>query len=346
MKGKNTTNFRFLKDFRPELYKLAVRMEADLLVTPVSMLAYATRFMEYILYDIAKRNNYGVNRESGFVNNIYELIQQDFIEYSFGDLLIKAYHFRNTSIHNTDITKSLKEDRNTAFELNRRLFDIADIYYKTVTNNYEEHEYAEPKRPESPKGKFPSTVTKQEKHFDTCIICGESTVRTKSNFCTECDNLLNYREALAKVITEKGWPRLTVYIKNSEHNEDVENIIGAIQAYVDNEVPSIMAFSRDGMELVPQKKIIRLYVADRKVCIETEDRKYEVRKSLQEIETDLDKSRFIRISQSETINISKVKRFDFSSAGTIGVEFCNGQSTWVARRRVRDVKRLLGCSHD
>ena len=71
------------------------------------------------------------------------------------------------------------------------------------------------------------------------------------------------------------------------------------------------------------------------------EKTYDVRKPLHEIEILLDKKRFVRISQSETINIRKVKSFDFSIAGTIGVELVNGQSTWVARRRIRNVKELL-----
>ena len=201
MASKNTTNYKFLKDFRPELYKLAVKMEEDLLIAPDSMLAYATRFLEYMLYHIAKSNDHEVNRESGFVNNVYELIQLDYLEYYLGDLMIKAYVFRNNSIHNTDVSKSLKDDRKTAFELNKRLFDIADVYYKNITNDYEEHEYEEPRLIESHKKDF-SNIVKQEKRFDRCIICGESNKISKSNFCLDCDSLLNYRGVLGRIVMD------------------------------------------------------------------------------------------------------------------------------------------------
>jgi len=203
MSSKNTTNFKFLKDFKPELYKLAVKMEEDFLLVPASMLAYATRFLEYILYDIARDNGHEVNRETGFVNNIYELIQLDYLEYYLGDLLIKAYHFRNTSIHNVNITQSLKEDRKTAFELNKRLFDIADIYYKNLTNDYEPHQYVEPAPIDESKDDV-HYIIKQAKAFDNCIICGESTKYSKSNFCQDCDKLLNYRDVLARIVASKG----------------------------------------------------------------------------------------------------------------------------------------------
>ena len=144
-----------------------------------------------------------------------------------------------------------------------------------------------------------------------------------------------------KIIIDKDWPKLTVYIKNNERDEDVEGIISAVQSYAENRSPSIMAYFNDEMEMIPQRRIIRLYVSNRRVCIETSQKTYEVKKPLHEIESMLDKRRFVRISQSETINISKVKSFDFSSAGTIGVELVNGYNTWVARRRVRDVRKLL-----
>lgn len=197
MTSKNTTNYKFLKNFKPELFKLAEKMEEDLLVTPISILAYATRFLEYILYDIAKDNKYKVNRESGFVNNIYELIQLDYLEYYLGDLMIKAYVFRNKSIHNTNIVQSLKDDKKTSHEMNRRLFDIADVYYKNLTNNYEEHTYIEPALADEDESEI-STISRQDKVFDKCIVCGESTKFSKSNFCQEHDNLLNYREVLTK----------------------------------------------------------------------------------------------------------------------------------------------------
>lgn len=191
-------NYDFLKNIKPELYKLCLKMEEDLIITPVSMLAYSTRFLEYILYDIAKSKGYKVNTEIGFVKNIYELIQLNFIDFYFGDLLIKAYVFRNSSIHNTDVIKAIKDDKKTALELNKRLFDIADIFYGDSENDY-----VEPKFSNGMEKNF-IHILKQHKSFDNCIICGKSTIKSKSNFCQECDNLLNYREVISEFISKNG----------------------------------------------------------------------------------------------------------------------------------------------
>lgn len=144
-----------------------------------------------------------------------------------------------------------------------------------------------------------------------------------------------------KLIIDKEWPKLTVFIKNNECNEDVEGIIAAVQSYSEKKVPMIAAYFKGSLVMLPQRKIIRFFVDNRKVMVQTSERTYETKKALYEIEEVLDKKRFVRISQSETINIRRVKNFDFSAAGTIGVELENGESTWVARRRMKDLRALL-----
>lgn len=144
-----------------------------------------------------------------------------------------------------------------------------------------------------------------------------------------------------KLIIDQEWPKLTVYIKNRERNEDVEALIAAIQAFSDKKIPMIPAYFRESLVMLPQRQIIRLYIHNRKLMVQTAERLYEVRKTLREVEELLDVSRFVRISQSETINLRRVKSFDFSTVGTIGVELENGETTWVARRRVKDVKEAL-----
>lgn len=144
-----------------------------------------------------------------------------------------------------------------------------------------------------------------------------------------------------KLIIDKAYEKLTVTITNKEHSDDVEGVIAAIQSYASNKVPMISAYFEDGVVMLPQRQIFRAYISRRKVMVQTAEKIYEVKMTLGELEALLDKERFVRISQSEIINLKKVKRFDFSAIGTIGVELENGESTWVARRRVKNVKNAL-----
>ena len=150
MATKNTTNFIFLKEIKPDLYKLAVKMEEDLLITPISILAYATRFLGYILHDIADEYSYNVDQEkAGFIEKVNQLKRFNYLnnnlDNNLGQLLIDAYLERNKSIHSWDIDKSLKLDKKTAFNLNETLFYVADAYYKKLTGNDEIHIYSKPK---------------------------------------------------------------------------------------------------------------------------------------------------------------------------------------------------------
>lgn len=149
-----------------------------------------------------------------------------------------------------------------------------------------------------------------------------------------------------KLIIDNDWPKLTVYIKSNERNEDVEGIIAAVQAYSEKKVPMVQAYFKGSLVMLPQRKIIRFYVDNRKVMAQTAERIYETKKPLYEVEEILDKKRFIRISQSETVNLKRVKNFDFSVAGTIGLELENGETTWVSRRRIKDVRTLLSGGRD
>jgi len=144
-----------------------------------------------------------------------------------------------------------------------------------------------------------------------------------------------------KLVIDKDCPKLNVLITNNERNDDVEGVIAAIQGYANKKIPMVPAYFKESVVMLPQRQIVRLYITNRKVMVETGHRVYEVKKNLRELEEILDPDRFVRISQSEILNLHKVKSFDFSAVGTIGVELENGESTWVARRRVRDVKRAL-----
>lgn len=144
-----------------------------------------------------------------------------------------------------------------------------------------------------------------------------------------------------KLIIDKDCPQLSVFIRARERNETVRGVISAIRTYAEGVYPSILVSLDESARLLSQKSIVRIYIVNRKVMVEAEGETFVSRKNLTEIEQILDPERFVRISKSEIINISQVIQFDFSAAGTIGVELSNGETTWVARRRMKDVKKML-----
>lgn len=104
----------------------------------------------------------------------------------------------------------------------------------------------------------------------------------------------------------------------------------------------ITGFKGEQVIILEPEKIIRIYSANQKiyaVCGETE---YSLRLRLYQLESRLNTHNFIRISNSEIINLKKVESFDLSLAGTICVTFKNGTSSYVSRRYVSKIKSRLG----
>ena len=89
-------------------------------------------------------------------------------------------------------------------------------------------------------------------------------------------------------------------------------------------------------------EIVRIYAAVGKVFAVTDKKEYVLRMRLYEAEEKLGGKGFVRISNSEIINIKKAKKFDLSTAGTICVSLSNGNVSFVSRRYVSKIKKTLG----
>ncbi len=110
-----------------------------------------------------------------------------------------------------------------------------------------------------------------------------------------------------------------------------------------DDAPQILSgFRENTLEILEQNDIYRFYASAGKIYAETEKGKYTSRLRLYELEDRLDKNRFVRISNSEIVNIQKVQNFDLSFTGTICVSLTNGIVTYVSRRYVHKIKQILG----
>ena len=104
----------------------------------------------------------------------------------------------------------------------------------------------------------------------------------------------------------------------------------------------ISGFKNEKIEVIEQEDLIRVYASSGKVFAVTDKGEYTVRFRLYEIEERLNPNQFVRISNSEIINLKKVNNFDLNFTGTICVELTNGTATYVSRRYVSKIKKILG----
>lgn len=105
----------------------------------------------------------------------------------------------------------------------------------------------------------------------------------------------------------------------------------------------IISGSKDGKtKILEPDDLFRIYAGGGKVYALTDSGEYLLRLRLYEAEERLNPAQFVRISNSEIINLKKVRNFDLSFTGTISVEMTNGTTTYVSRRYVARIKKILG----
>lgn len=130
-----------------------------------------------------------------------------------------------------------------------------------------------------------------------------------------------------------------IIILTASMTEEVNNIIKKLS----DDIPQIISGSKDEkIEVLEQTDLIRIYANAGKVFAVTNKGEYTLRLRLYEIEEKLNPHQFVRISNSEIINLKKVNHFDLRFTGTICVKLSNGTSTYVSRRYVSRIKKLLG----
>ncbi len=132
-----------------------------------------------------------------------------------------------------------------------------------------------------------------------------------------------------------------IMITTAHMTEDVNRVVEFVSRLED--APTILSGIReDKVELLDQESIVRIYAEEGKVVARTEQGLYQIRLRLYEVEERLDSGKFVRISNSEIVNLKKVKSLDLSFVGTICMELSNGEVSYVSRRYVSKIKKVLG----
>lgn len=140
-----------------------------------------------------------------------------------------------------------------------------------------------------------------------------------------------------KIDSSYDEPKIVVF--TSAMTEEVNDIVQKLS----EKSPNIISGSKEGrITVLEQNDLFRIYAGNSKVFAVTNDGEYTLRLRLYEVEERLNPQNFVRISNSEIINLKKVKNFDLSFSGTICVELANNTTTYVSRRYVSKIKKILG----
>ena len=119
--------------------------------------------------------------------------------------------------------------------------------------------------------------------------------------------------------------------------EEINEIVRKIS---DPELHVLAGMRDDTVKVLEPDSILRVYASGGKVF--AKEGEYQLRLRLYELEDQLKRNHFVRISNSEIINLKKVRHFDLQLAGTICVSLLDGSTSYVSRRYVAKIKEILG----
>ncbi|MET3618125.1 DNA-binding LytR/AlgR family response regulator [Peptoniphilus olsenii] len=121
-------------------------------------------------------------------------------------------------------------------------------------------------------------------------------------------------------------------------NEDIKKITD----YINTIKTDVLAGEyMDKIEVINQDEIIKIFAQDKKVYALVHNKILTLKLPLYEIEKRLRNS-FLRISNSEIINVKKIKSIDLDFIGTICITLSNSESVYCSRRYVSIIRKKLG----
>lgn len=140
-----------------------------------------------------------------------------------------------------------------------------------------------------------------------------------------------------KIDAEVSEPKVIIWA-----NRMTDEVNAIIRRLSETEPKIITGFHEDTATILDEKDILKIYAANGRVFAVLPSGEYTLRLRLYEVEERLKQQQFVRISNSEIINLKKVKSFDLSFTGTICVILTDGSKTYASRRYVTKLKGVLG----
>ena len=137
---------------------------------------------------------------------------------------------------------------------------------------------------------------------------------------------------------DKTTDDIDVVIRAAEKDDQIVSLIEKLSA---RGSVKLTLLDRDNCSCVIDEEEIVFVSADSKnVRVTATSGIYCAKQSLQSIEELLSR-KFLRVSRFELINLSMVRKYDFTIGGTLRIEFNNGMETWASRRYIPLIRQRL-----
>ncbi len=138
---------------------------------------------------------------------------------------------------------------------------------------------------------------------------------------------------------QKKYQEPEIHICSCRRDEQTQMLYRTINGLVGS---NYTVYDGQSAVIVQVADIVRIYSRSKKVYVRTDGQEYEIKERLYTLEEELKTKDFVRISNSEIVNVRCIRRLDTSYAGTIKMIFKNQDETYVSRRCVSKIKMVLG----
>ncbi|HEM2865196.1 TPA: LytTR family transcriptional regulator [Streptococcus suis] len=131
-----------------------------------------------------------------------------------------------------------------------------------------------------------------------------------------------------------------VTIEAQVMSEQVTHLVSYIQN-LDKQTSRLTVKKGEQVYLVEHDEIVRLYLEDGLLQVETVENVYTSNLRLYQVKEDLP-ANFLQISQSEIIHIKQLDHLKLTSNGLVKLVMKNGSVTYSSRRYLKIIKERLG----
>ena len=126
--------------------------------------------------------------------------------------------------------------------------------------------------------------------------------------------------------------KIILITKNKD--EKINNIINLINN------TEVVGYKENEKYILNLNDIESFYTEDNKILARTKKEIYSIKKRIYELEEKLKNTRFVRISNSEIVNVNEISKLEYRR-GTICLYFKSGNITYVSRRYIKKVKEFI-----
>lgn len=141
-----------------------------------------------------------------------------------------------------------------------------------------------------------------------------------------------------KFIQDDTVEQTEVIIRARSQDKEVDEILKALDMDTNK---TVFCETLSSSQLIDKNDIVIVSKSGRYLSVKTVNGEYAVNEPLYKFEDKLDPVWFVKISQSEIVNLRHVKGWSLSKSGIITIEMVNGIKSFTSRRYARQIREVL-----